>query len=634
MKPFRLNGQYIAIGAQLALMAIISYALVTTNHQTDNAPALDIKAEIIRTTPISKAQAPKAPTAKLPHPTTQIQPIIKPAKLDLAMKMLTPAQATLYRALFEAQNKGQWKQAETLIRRIKDRRLMGAVLADRFKKLGATLAEKKIWLERFPSLPQAKKIHAAAKKQGGKDLTAPSTLKKWSGGYVIDGASSFTAEQNLKKAADSAKTRHLARSIKRNIARGKPTSALKTLRMATKKHKIPTNFITEAEALISASFFRKGDFIQATRISGLAAHAGQPLGLWIRGLSAWQDKKYSAARILFSRLAEQKNLSVSNNSAAHFWAYRAAAKTGYKQQGHAHLAKASAHPKTLYGLLAAQLLNKNPITASHKKTPKWNDNHRAVLAADPAGWRALALIQVGQTERARAELRRIDPTGDRIKREAMLALTTIAPMPALTLKLASLKKKKDYQQAFYPILPWKPTGGFEIDRSLLYALARQESRFDPMAVSHRGARGLMQIMPATAKYVAKKNKMKARYYNTEALFDPSLNMTVGQKYVRQLSKMSHIGNNLMLILAAYNAGPGNAMRWIEGNETNDPLLFMESIPTRETRQYIGRVLPHYWAYRAHFGKPLDSLDQLSKGQWPTASLSEKTTVHVADASGS
>ncbi len=630
MKPFRIKGQYIAIGAQLALMAIISYALVTNNSQPDASTAPDLSAEVANVLP-APIVAPVVMRPLVPVP----EPIVKAGKLDLAMKALSPKDASLYRSLFKSHNEGEWERAEIFLRQIEDRRLMGIVLADRFKKLGATIEEKKVWLKKFADLPDAKRIHAAAKKMGGKDLPAPQKLKKWSSGYVIDSATSFNAEQDLRKAADSSKNRRLARDIKRRISKGRPTSAIKLLRSAKKRRKLPDQFIAEAEALISASYFRSGSLEEATRISGEAARKGQPLGIWIRGLIAWQKENYGSARILFARLSSQNGLNDSNESAAHFWAYRSAKKSGHNEESKKHLQQAASHPKTLYGLLANQLLNKNPFKASQTASQKWNSKHRATLAKSNTGWRALALVQIGQTDRAEDELRHLNPQGNLRTRNAMLALTTVAPMPALTLKLASLKKKKDnYHNASYPILPWKPNGGFEIDRALLYALARQESRFDPMAVSYRGARGLMQIMPATAKYVAKTHNLKSRYYNTDALFDPALNMTLGQKYVRQLSKMSHIGNNLLLILAAYNAGPGNAMNWVKRIETKDPLLFLESIPTRETRQYVARVLPHFWAYRTRFNKPLDTLHQLANGQWPTASLNDDPSVRVAAVSGS
>ena len=203
----------------------------------------------------------------------------------------------------------------------------------------------------------------------------------------------------------------------------------------------------------------------------------------------------------------------------------------------------------------------------------------------------------------------------------MLALANFVPMPALVLQLASLSGgQNDFRHAalLSPLPPWQPSNGFEIDRALLYALVRHESQFDPAAISVRGARGLMQIMPATA------NGMDAHREGAAAtrLFDPEYNLALGQKYVRHLTSQPQIGNNLLLLLAAYNGGPNKVTRWVEtstarqGKKTLDPLLFVESIPQRETRHYITSVLPYYWAYRARLDEPLTSLHQLAEGKWP------------------
>ncbi|MGE0108561.1 MAG: transglycosylase SLT domain-containing protein [Bdellovibrionales bacterium] len=624
-------GLCLAVGAQLALMAVISLALTTNDPQPD-ATDLLIQ-EIAAATSAPPSNASPSPEPKK-NPQEIALPKLVPTKMDETIAVLSVRDAALYRAIFDSHKQAKWEYARDLFRLIKDRRLVGIVLADRFQRLGATVAEQKVWLETFPDLPEAKAIHAAAQKSGATDLPSLPELKAWSSGHVIDSATSFMSEQDLQKTAENDTNLQLALSLKQKIAQGQPESALEMLDSACKKQSLSKDFLAEAQALIAASFFRSGNIEQATELSGSAAQQNQPLGLWIRGLVAWQNKNYRTARTLFTRLADQNTLNDSNDAAAHFWAYRASVETGDNDEGETHLRQAAHHPKTLYGLLAGHLLDQDPFKASHEEIPHWNKTYHAILAKIPAGWRALALLQIGQNKRAEAELRHINPHGSTQKQDAMLALTSLAPMPSLTLKLASLKKKKDYQDAFYPLLPWQPINGFDVDRALLFALARHESHFNPKAISRRGARGLMQIMPATARYIAKTENMKELYYKADNLFDPALNMTLGQSYVRQLSNMPHIGNNLLLLLAAYNGGPGKAMNWVQKIDTKDPLLFLESIPTRETRQYIARVLPHYWAYRARLGKPLDTLEALAKGLWPTATLADDPQVRVADASNS
>ncbi len=125
-----------------------------------------------------------------------------------------------------------------------------------------------------------------------------------------------------------------------------------------------------------------------------------------------------------------------------------------------------------------------------------------------------------------------------------------------------------------------------MDRALLFALMRQESRFDPTARSGAGARGLMQLMPATATYVA--DKLTTDMGRKPDLYEPETNVTLGQHYVRYLLDQKGIENDLILTIAAYNAGPGNLESWRKKlSRIKDPVLFIESMPVRETRQLRG-----------------------------------------------
>jgi soluble lytic murein transglycosylase-like protein len=160
----------------------------------------------------------------------------------------------------------------------------------------------------------------------------------------------------------------------------------------------------------------------------------------------------------------------------------------------------------------------------------------------------------------------------------------------------------------YPMLPIQPSGGFQVDSALIHAIVRQESRFDPMAVSSAGARGLMQVLPSTAKLGEDPNGR---------LFDPVYNLTVGQNYVREMMRFSTPDGNLLQTAVAYNGGPGNLQKWRASvDDGGDPLLFIESLPNRETRGYVERVMANFWIYQLRMGKPTPTLDQLASGKWP------------------
>ena len=143
----------------------------------------------------------------------------------------------------------------------------------------------------------------------------------------------------------------------------------------------------------------------------------------------------------------------------------------------------------------------------------------------------------------------------------------------------------------------------------------QESKFNSSAKSHRGAIGLMQVMPRTAKFISKNKKVKRN--NSSILLNPEINLEVGQEYIEYLMNHEKINKNLIYLTAAYNGGPGNLSKWLkETNYQNDPLFFMESIPSRETRWFIEKVLTKYWLYKNQIGEKSYSLEMLSEGKDP------------------
>lgn len=152
------------------------------------------------------------------------------------------------------------------------------------------------------------------------------------------------------------------------------------------------------------------------------------------------------------------------------------------------------------------------------------------------------------------------------------------------------------ERAFYPLpfagLVEASARRFNIDPLLLYALIRQESRYDPRAVSPAQARGLTQVIPPTARDIAA--RLGYKDFDVEQLFRPAISIEFGAYYLSaQLSRF----DNLWLGLAAYNGGPGNAQRWRDQFGVEDPDLFVELIPVRETQAYVRLVYGFYGAYR-------------------------------------
>ena len=174
-------------------------------------------------------------------------------------------------------------------------------------------------------------------------------------------------------------------------------------------------------------------------------------------------------------------------------------------------------------------------------------------------------------------------------------------------------RPRDLQR--FPLPRLQPAQGFRVDPALLYGLARQESNFDPAAISPAGARGLLQVMPATAAYVA--GDPSLREEGAARLHDPGVSLEIGQRYLLQLAGQDNVQGDLIRLLAAYNAGPGNLARWLPTTaHRDDPFLFIEAIPFAETRQYVQRVLAYSWIYASRLGLPAPSLEALVRGAFP------------------
>jgi soluble lytic murein transglycosylase len=167
----------------------------------------------------------------------------------------------------------------------------------------------------------------------------------------------------------------------------------------------------------------------------------------------------------------------------------------------------------------------------------------------------------------------------------------------------------------FPLPQWRPSAGLTLDQALIFAIIRAESAFVPDAESHVGALGLMQVMPATARVITRFADLALP--KSDLLRDPEVGMAFGQAYLEHLLQYDSIGDNLIFLAAAYNAGPGRVPRWrATFDRADDPLLFLESIPIKETRIYVKKVLTNLWTYRARLGQPQPSLEDLAHNRWP------------------
>jgi soluble lytic murein transglycosylase len=158
----------------------------------------------------------------------------------------------------------------------------------------------------------------------------------------------------------------------------------------------------------------------------------------------------------------------------------------------------------------------------------------------------------------------------------------------------------------------RPAGGFRLDAAFVYAVVRHESNFQALAVSPVGARGLMQVMPATAVGIGAIGEGQ-----TDRLNDPSTNLAIGQTYLLQLGESSLVGDDLLKLIAAYGQGAAGMNHWAETIRAHDdPFVFLEAIPSPFMRQFIEDVLLYQWQYAAAMRLRASSLDDLAAGIYP------------------
>jgi soluble lytic murein transglycosylase len=294
-----------------------------------------------------------------------------------------------------------------------------------------------------------------------------------------------------------------------------------------------------------------------------------------------------------------------------------------------HYLRSAASGRDFYGLLARAVLGQ-PIAGGDAQIALENGAFE-LLMRYPGARRAIALVQIGLVVEPEREIRKLAARAAPELMATLVALAKSLDLPAAQMRLAQSLGRSDGRYgltALFPVPTWRPASGYTLDRALVFAFMRAESGFDPRAESHAGARGLMQLMPATAQYIAARAELARPEGN--ALFEPETSIVFGQAYLEHLLQHAAIGDNLIYLAAAYNAGPGRVLRWQEvlaGND--DPLLFLESIPLREPRVYVKNLLSNLWTYRARFGQAQSSLEALARSRWPTyEALDRPAEVHA------
>lgn len=493
--------------------------------------------------------------------------------LRISTTALSNADRVSYTTAFDALRRGDLEAARASARQAGDRVLLGQVEFERLfhPNYTASYDELAAWLQDYADLPSAQRVYALAMRRRPDGAEEPRRPV----GTFFSRAWDQVAAAGGNSEADPAKA----------------------ARVALNRDDLQTA-VAEGE--------RIGDW-------------------WVVGLAAWRLGDYPRAFTAFERVAVDPTEDAWTRAGAGVWTARAATQIGRLDRVQEFLQIAARWPATFYGQIAMRQLGQEPtilngggpvpydaVSRVSASDGPINVNQREMddfLSTDPRARRTVAFYEVGRQVDARDELRNgLRTATDRTRR----LWTGLARVLGPRLGGGGGNDAARIDIADYAMPDITPEGGWTLERSLVYAIARKESGFNASARSAVGAYGLMQVMPSTA---AEMTGDRGFVSDPQRLFTPATNVRLGQAYVNRMLSRPEFQGDLLRAVSSYNAGPGpmlDALRRLGPNP--DPLLLIETIDVPQAREYVEKVVAAYWIYQRMTGGPLNTLDAVAAGQ--------------------
>jgi soluble lytic murein transglycosylase-like protein len=556
-----------------------------------------------------------------------------PALADTAVSPVAPSvlsqqDVARYRKIIAYERTGKFVAAQTLFDAIEDKSLEGYILAEHYLSPYSKRTPIKTlvaWIKTYGELPIAPRIHKLATKRATKTIRVgrrhhrhtitrlTASIPGLPGAPRRGGGYEDADLPNPALISDAA--RALSEQIMTDIKADQPDLAYAALQSLTAGNNAPQNDIAALSQRICMSYLAEGMDEQAFALGHAMADTGRqyaPQLDWCAGLAAFRLQRFTEAAGHFEQIAQVASIPKWNRSAAAFWAARSYMRAGDPRRVITLLTVAARDQPTFYGLLAEKLLGQD-IQTGFSDPVLLPGDFDTLMQRVPAH-RAVALWQINEKKYdyyVNTELNRAFGQAADLKLDAAFAaLARALGIPNLELRASETSFAHGLVlTGLFPIPPYTPLGGYTIDPALVLAFVRIETRFQANAVSPVGALGLMQLMPATAKLIG-------GTVSEDQLFDPSYNMTLGQRYIARL--LDRYNGSIVQLAAAYNAGPGKVTAWTAARigKEDDSLMFIESMRAPETRSYVKRLLTYYWMYHRRNDRPAPSLDDTARGGWP------------------
>jgi soluble lytic murein transglycosylase len=323
--------------------------------------------------------------------------------------------------------------------------------------------------------------------------------------------------------------------------------------------------------------------------------------MWLGGTKAlWTLGNGSDAAPMFWRYGAAAR-TPGTRAKGFYWAGLAMTRAGRSAEANRYFEAAARYSGQFYGLLALERLGRPVPPFARDSSAQATASERASFASAPI---TQAVREVARESDWRTTVRFFKEISEQQVTEGQHMLVADLArtlgrrdLGVIVGQAAESRGYLDFQHISYPLIPVPP--GYAQSWTMIHAITRQESQFAQNALSHAGARGLMQLMPGTANEQAGKLGLS---FSTSALIDdPTFNIQLGGSYFARL--MSYFGGSYPLAVAAYNAGAGNVNKWLRAN--GDPrngsvewVDWIERIPLQETRNYVERVLENAVVYEA------------------------------------
>ena len=519
-----------------------------------------------------------------------------------------------YKKIFSLQKLGKWEEAEDIIEQLDNKILLGHVKYQKLMhptKYRSKYKELKDWLILYSDHPMSDKIWKLAdrrKPKNTKSLKKPEKLNRLAGS-----GRDFKSITPLENFNIPKKYNTIYKNIKSLVKRGRPTQALRELNNSN----LPNYIEDDLKSIISAGYYAVGKDKVSMKIAiNAASRSGidNPKLYWRAGLASYRLNKKEVALKHFIQLTKiKKNIWLKYAGA--YWAAKIYLEFNNELEAKNNFTIAAQQVNSFYGQLAIEYLGyKENIIWEVKKPGSF---FKLDILNNEHVKRALALSTIGRYGEADQEIRFVYGILGNDKIYELLELTNYLNLPAVQLRLGDkLFQKGDLSYlALYPSPQWINNQDKKIDEVLLWSLMRKESSFYLKAKSPRSARGLLQLMPSTARTVMRDRSIRGS--NLWKLYDLEYNILIGQKLLLRLMDQENISDSLVPLLMSWNAGPTRYKKWNEQIKIySDPLLYIESIPSYETRWFVKKVLKNMWIYRDKLQQPKLSRKDLANNLWP------------------